>query len=172
MWPCKDGFVSFFFFGGRMGLTSNQELVKWMETEGYADDFISQMDWDKLDWSKVTQDYVDKFQEPVAKFFLTHTKAELLEGAVERGIQIYPLSIAEDMLDSRQLKAREYWTDVEHPELGASITYPGAFIKSSEAPISMRYRAPTIGEHNREIYKMELEFSDKDLVILKQGNVI
>ena len=101
MWRCKDGFVSFFFFGGRMGLTSNQALVKWMENEGQVDDFIREVDWDKLDWSKVTQDYVDKFQEPVSRFFLAHTKAELLEGAVERGIQIYPLSIAEDMLNIR-----------------------------------------------------------------------
>ena len=172
MWQCKDGYMSFFSFGGRLGLSSNRAMVKWMDSEGYADDFIRQIDWEKLDWSTVTQDYVDQLQAPIARFILAHTKAELLEGAVERGVQIYPLAAAEDMLNSRQLEAREYWTEVEHPELGTSITYPGAFIKSSETPISIRYRAPTIGEHNAEIYREELGFSDKDLVILKQGNVI
>jgi crotonobetainyl-CoA:carnitine CoA-transferase CaiB-like acyl-CoA transferase len=172
MWPCQDGYVTFFFFGGLTGVAGNKALVDWMDSEGFATDFIRQMDWNKLDWSKVKQEYVDQFQMPVARFFASHTKTELLDGAVERGIQIYPLSSVKDILQSRQLKARDYWEEVRHPELNASITYPGAFIRSSETPIKTRLRAPTIGEHNLDIYQNELGFSREELVTLKQAGII
>ncbi|MBI4295811.1 MAG: CoA transferase [Chloroflexi bacterium] len=172
MWPCKDGFVTFSLSGGAARAPSSRAMVEWMDSEGYASDSLKQVDWAAFDWSKVTQEYIDRLAEPISRFLLAHTKAELLEGAVERGILLYPLNTAKDMLQSRQLKVRQYWTEVPHPELGTTIPYPGAFIKASEAPIRMRCRAPTIGEHNEEIYKREMGFSSEELVILKQANII
>jgi crotonobetainyl-CoA:carnitine CoA-transferase CaiB-like acyl-CoA transferase len=62
--------------------------------------------------------------------------------------------------------------DIEHPELGTTVTYPGAFAHASEAPPRISRRAPLIGEHNREIYEGELGFSREDLVRLKEAGVI
>ena len=55
--------------------------------------------------------------------------------------------------------------------MGDAITYPGAFVKPSEAAFGIRHRAPLIGEHNEEIYG-ELGFSEGELAILKQEGVI
>jgi crotonobetainyl-CoA:carnitine CoA-transferase CaiB-like acyl-CoA transferase len=76
------------------------------------------------------------------------------------------------MLEFEQLNIRDYWEEVEHPELDAAITYPGAFVKMTEAPCRIRRRAPLIGEHNEEIYLRELGFSVKELLVLKQAKVI
>ena len=62
--------------------------------------------------------------------------------------------------------------ELEHPELGTTITYPGAFTKASEAPPKLSRRAPLIGEHNREIYEKELGLSKEEIVILKEARVI
>jgi formyl-CoA transferase len=71
-----------------------------------------------------------------------------------------------------QLSVREYWEEVKHPELGTTITYPGAFVKLAEGSCGIRRRAPRIGEHNEEIYISEMGMSPKDLVLSAQAGDI
>ena len=85
---------------------------------------------------------------------------------------LYPVCTVEDIVNSPQLADRGYWEQVEHPELDATLTYPGAFTRSTEAPPRIRRRAPLIGEHNREIYGEEMGLSSADLVRLEQAGVI
>jgi crotonobetainyl-CoA:carnitine CoA-transferase CaiB-like acyl-CoA transferase len=103
---------------------------------------------------------------------MKHTKDELWEGAQKRGIQLYPLLTTKDMLGFEELNVREYWEEVEHPELDTSVIYPGAFNKITEEPLKIWRRPPLIGEHNKEIYEKELGFSREDIVTLKQAGVI
>ncbi len=171
LWPCKDGYVSWFYWGGAMSLRTNVPMVKWMESEGMADDFLREFDWSKFGID-TTQEEVNRIEGPTARFFMAHTKAELFEGALKHGVQVYPVSTPVDMLESPQLAARNFWQEVEHPELGATITYIGAFANASEAPPRISRRAPLIGEHNQEIYEKELGISKDKLLILKQTGVI
>jgi formyl-CoA transferase len=69
------------------------------------------------------------------------------------------------------LKERGFWTNIEHPELKTSITYPKEFVRSSEVDCSTKFRAPLIGEHNEEVYK-EIGISDKELSSLKDKGII
>ena len=133
---------------------------------------MKEMDWEAFDAAKVTTEFAEKFEQTVGKFFLTHTMRELYEGAVERGVQLYPVANCEELAENPQLRARGFWVDVEHPELDTSITYPGAWVKMSETNCSIRRRAPLIGEHNREIYEGELGFPKEKLNILEQAGVI
>ena len=147
-------------------------FIKWMDSEGMADDFLKEFDWEEWDMATATQEIVDRIEEPAAKFFLSHTKEELLEGAVKHRIIFYPTFNTADILKSPQLDARDFWEEVEHPELGTSITYPGAFAKLSETPISISRRSPLIGEHNQEIYEQEMGISSDELKKLQQNKVI
>jgi crotonobetainyl-CoA:carnitine CoA-transferase CaiB-like acyl-CoA transferase len=153
VWSCKDGYIIWFFFGGVRARRFNLPLVQWMESEDMADDYLKEFNWDSLDYSTVTQDVIDRLQEPTSKFFMTHTKAELLEGALKRRIILYPMATSADIRESIQLAAREFWVEVEHPLLGTSITYPGPFAKASETPPMVSCRAPLIGEHNQEVFE-------------------
>ena len=111
-------------------------------------------------------------ESPIGRFFLAHTKAELYEGALQRRVMLYPTANCEDTLQNVQLQARDFWVNIEHPELGDTITYPGAFFNASETPWRMRRRAPLLGEHNEEIYGKELGLSPEELVALKQSGVV
>jgi len=145
MWPCKDGYVSWFYFGGA-ARRWDIPLLEWMDEEGMSDDFVKGFDWDTFDWRTATQEVVDRLEEPPRRFFMTHTKAELLEGALKHRAMLYPVSTAKDTIESVQLAARGFWVELEHPELGTTITYPGAFAKTSEAAPRVSRRAPRIGE--------------------------
>jgi benzylsuccinate CoA-transferase BbsE subunit len=171
LWPCKDGFVAWFFWFGAMSVRTNVPLVRWMEKEGMADKFMSQFDWPNFN-EHTTQDDIDRIEAQTARFFLSHTKAELYSGALKNNVQVYPVSDSADMLADLQLAARKFWVDVEHPELGTSLPYPGPFAQSTEVSPRISRRAPLIGEHNQEIYEEELAISREELIMLKQAGVI
>ena len=171
VWPCKDGYVFFNVIGGRTGAKTLSALVEWMDSEGLATDFLLNMDWDSFDMFTVTREEMDSISEPVGKFFRRHTRKELLESAVPRGVSIGPLSSMQDLLNDECLNTRNFWKEIEHPELGTSITYPREFVKSSENDCSIRFRAPLIGEHNEEVYK-EIGLSQQELIRLKQAGTI
>ena len=79
---------------------------------------------------------------------------------------------SKDICEDDHLKVRNFWEKVEHPELGDTLTYCGAFCKLSEAPMKNFRRAPLIGEHNEEIYEKELGLSRQEMILLKQAGVI
>ncbi|MBI4334417.1 MAG: CoA transferase [Chloroflexi bacterium] len=170
VWPCKDGYITFALMGGAYGAPSNRALVEWMATEGKCPEYLKQKEWDRFDMALVTQAELDTVARPLGEFFLGHTRAELFEGAQERKIIFYPVNTIKDIVEDPQLAARNFWMDVEHPELAATITYPGPFstVDSSKA----WRRAPLIGEHNEEIYVNEMGYSKQRVVILKQAGII
>jgi len=171
-YPCKDGYICWLIYGARSGGITNKETMKWMEEKGISSDWLKKQDWDKFDPGPATQEDFDQLTKPVSKFLSGLNKMEFLEEAVKRRIMGYPVSSSKDIMENPQLKAREVWQKVEHPELGSTITYPGSWAKFSEASLGIRRRAPLIGEHNREIFVNELGMSDNELVLLKQGNII
>lgn len=172
IYPCQDGQVAFFPFFGVFQSRSNAAFVEWMESEGAASHTLKQVNWREVDWQNVTQDFVDEISGDFAKFFTMHTKAELSEGGAKRDIQLYPVLTPKDIVGLPQLAARGYWVEVEHPELGTSIIYPGAFFKSTETAFEIGRRAPLIGEHNVEIYTGELGLTLEELGTLKQCMII
>jgi len=171
---CKDGYVCFLLMGGLIGAGSSQGLVGWMNEEGMLPDFMKEVDWAKWDWAALddkAREVLRRMPEAVDNFLMTRTKAEVLEEGVKRRIMIYPVNTVKDIFENPQLKARDFWQEVEHPELGTTITYPGSFVKTAENPWRGQ-RAPLISEHNAEIYEKELGFSREELVALKQGGII
>lgn len=160
-WPCQDGFVYWAFPIG-MRAHWNLAFIKWLDSEGVADDFMKGCDANSFEPVAITQETIDRLEAPTGKFFLAHTKAELYQGAAKHGLLVPPVSTTRDILDDAQLVAREYWVELEHPELNTTITYPGIWAKASEAPLRVSRRAPLIGEHNREVYE-ELDLSKEEV---------
>jgi crotonobetainyl-CoA:carnitine CoA-transferase CaiB-like acyl-CoA transferase len=153
-------------------MITNKETVNWMEEKGMATDWLKEQDWEKFDPAHAKQEDFDRITEPVGKFLSTLTKMEFQEKAVEKRIMGYPVSTAKDIMEHPHLKSREIWQDVEHPELGTSITYPGSWVKLSETSCSAQRRSPLIGEHNHEVYVKELGLPEEELVLLKQAGII
>ncbi len=169
LWPCKDGYIAWRIFGGGLGIKT-RALVDWMENEGQAGELV-EVNWQKMDYLTVPLEKFYRWQELFGNFFKTHTKAELCREALARGIVLIPASTPRDLLADPQLESRDYWQEIYYPELDTNIKYPGALYKSSEIEWEFLH-APSIGEHNREIYEGELGFTEETLSILKQGGVI
>jgi crotonobetainyl-CoA:carnitine CoA-transferase CaiB-like acyl-CoA transferase len=172
LWECKDGSVVITIWFGVGFEKANRALVEWIESDGMDPGILKRIDWKADSWHNYTAAEVNEAMDTIGKFFKKHTKMELQRGALERRIQLTPLLTPKDQLEFPQLVARKFWREVEHPELGTKIIYPGGFVKLSEVDCGTRFRAPLIGEHNDEIYQKEMGFSAAELVAMKQRRVI
>jgi len=167
---CRDGYVAWRIFTGQTGRRT-KALVDWMTEKNAAGD-LGEVNWEEMDMALITQEKVDQWEERFASFFLRHSRKELYEEAVKRGIMLYTVNTAQDILDDPQLKSRGFWQNVEHPEFGVSLVYPGIPLKSTEVSFNIKCRAPEIGEHNGEIYSGELGLSEEHVLALKEGHII
>jgi benzylsuccinate CoA-transferase BbsE subunit len=175
VWTCKDGLVScVFLFGPALGVFTRRMIDKLFEL-GECSQEMKDTDWigygAKLLSGEVSQAVYERHQQEIAAFLSKRTKADLFELARAHTLLIAPLSTIEDLRQNPQFKAREYWQAVDHPG-GASLTYPGPFVRFSAQPITYRRRAPMIGEHNREVLGIELGLGADELGGLAQKGII
>ena len=173
-WRCKDGYVNYMLQGGGPGVArSTRALLEWMDEEGMGDEDLKAVDWEHLGYGRVRADIMEKSVAPLQRFFDTHTREELTRVSVERRILLFPVATPANILEHSQLKARDYFKELPHPELNTSVTYPGLFVKDIGGErVGLRRRPPLIGEHNREIYHGELGLTPEELTSLEEGGVI
>jgi crotonobetainyl-CoA:carnitine CoA-transferase CaiB-like acyl-CoA transferase len=176
VYAAKDGHVAItFLFGNAMG-PFTRRLVEWMHEEGFCDDATRDIDWigygEQLMHGTVPHDEFERVKRMLDDFTSTKTKAELFDGALNRSLLVAPVATMDEVVHFEQLAARDYWRDVRHPELEASVRYPGPFAKFSATPIEYRLRPPLIGEHNRAVYVDELGLSDTELTDLQARGIV
>lgn len=171
IWRCEDGYVTFTIYGGPAGQKTNEALTAWMDSYGLAPDFMKKKDWGRFDVALITQEEVDRIEEAISVFFVRLSKKEFFDGLIAREMLGYPVATAEDICRDPQLEARGFWEVVEHPDLGASLAYPGAFARFSSGSGGVWRKAPKIGEHNREVYG-EIGLTTNDLAQLQEAGVI
>jgi crotonobetainyl-CoA:carnitine CoA-transferase CaiB-like acyl-CoA transferase len=175
VYPAKDGFVSVTFaFGSSIGRFTRR-LMGWIHEEGFCDVATRDKDWiaytDLLFSGTEPIEELERVKQVLASFTASKTKAELLRAATERDLLIAPVTRIDEVVESEQLAARDYWRNVEHPELGRSFRYPGPFVRCDAKPIAYRLRPPTVGEHNREVYA-EYGIDDAELTRLREQGIV
>ena len=172
VWQCKDGYVHFVIGGSSVAARFMPGLIEWLDAEGAATDPIKKINWGGFDLHYVSQEACDAVAQPLETTLKKHTKKEVYEETKKFRALVYPINTPEENLENPQLRARGFWEKLDHPELGAQLTYPGAFCKLSETLIKIRRRAPRIGEHNEELYMKEMGLSREEFIALKQRGVI
>ncbi len=75
-----------------------------------------------------------------------------------------------DLLESPQLRSRDYFQRIDHPEAG-ELTYPGPPFRLSAVECRPG-RAPLLGEHNADLYCHEMGLSRNDLSRLRAAGVV
>jgi crotonobetainyl-CoA:carnitine CoA-transferase CaiB-like acyl-CoA transferase len=83
-----------------------------------------------------------------------------------------PIQSPNEILESPQLKARGFFTDLEHSELGSVISYPGMPYRFSSRYSMPRKRAPLVGEDNEQVYEKEMGLRKEDTMRLSRLKAI
>jgi len=175
VWPCKDGLVQFIPIGGGGGKSrsdSYHRFMDWMKEEGFFEDFLTARDWNHRDMYSYTQQEYDQVAQRIGAFLMTRTIDELYARSVRERLLLAPIATVKDMLASPQLRERGFFVEVEHPRLGQTFRYPGAFARFSRTPLLPPAPAPQLGEHNTEVYRELLGCDDVQLHALRSAGVI
>ena len=146
IYPCADGYVAFVRVPA-----SITRLHRWMVAEGVDPQFDAER------WASIaiagddlpTQQEVTELESEIERFFAAHGAQALYESGQHFNVMICPVNTMQDIVDSPQLSAREFFDDVEDPALGRTKV-PGAPLKMSATPWQTR-PAPTPGQHNHEV---------------------
>ena len=125
---------------------------------------------DHPDWTKdpkfatleSRQQNLEELDKLIGEWTINQDDEELMFKLQAAGVPAGRISNAEDQMDKdQQLKAREYYVEREHPEVG---TYhpPRQPCLLSKTPSETK-RAPLLGEHNDMVFKEILGLSEDEI---------
>ena len=104
----------------------------------------------------------EQIHEIVGEWVATLTLADV-QAALDRcGVPATKVYATSDVLADEHYAAREQVVDVPSEQHG-TLPQPGIVPRLSATPGGVKHRAPTLGEHNREIYGGMLGCSDAEL---------
>lgn len=172
LFETADGWLVALQVGGLIGVGANA-IIDWLAESGDARGLDSP-EWRARLTSLQPQAPEDLryVEETLAAFVCTRNKEELVEEAQRRGAGWAPVFSPREIVDSRHLAARDYWIRVHHEDLGESFIYPGAPFKLAATPWKHRGRAPSVGEHNTQVYGDLLGIDEAELRRLKLKMVV
>jgi crotonobetainyl-CoA:carnitine CoA-transferase CaiB-like acyl-CoA transferase len=162
--PCLDGFIAV-LSTSRMGWP---RLVEWLRDEGEGEAIADPQFTD--DFYRFEHEEV--VHQTLRDFFAGRTKQAIYTEAQRRRLPLAPVNTAQDLADSPQLQARGFFVDVEHPELGTTVRYPGAPYGLSETPWRLRRRPPSFGQDNAAVYVQELGLRLDELSVLRTRGIV
>jgi CoA:oxalate CoA-transferase len=160
MTPCKNGYVVIMLLEEHQWLRFVELAGKpeWLTDERFLDPYKRAENGDDL--SRVIADWAKDY-----------TMEEIYHRGQEAGVPVGKVNKPSDLFSSQQLKEREFFFDMAHPYAG-SLSYPGTPYRLSGRPRVIHSPAPTLGQHNEEIFCERLGYTGEDLAALRQAFVI
>ncbi len=163
-YPCKDGMV-YLMINRPLHWKS---LASWINETTGNEEVLNPMFEGPSSNRQAYRDLLDVYISDLTSQF---TVDEIYHEGQRRHIAFTPVNTATAVAQDPQLSARNYFIEVTHP--GArSLRYPGAPYRHSETPWNLQHPAPSIGQHNEEVYCTELGVPGEDLRTLEESGII
>ncbi len=157
--PCKDGWIIVQGGGG----ASWEDIAEFFQAPELLEPRFAERAQRSQNGREMDQVILNAIKD--------RDKWELFPKAAQARMLFGLVQTPAELLDCPQLQSREFYRQVEHPVIG-NIKVPAELFRFSETPYQLRLPAPTLGEHNPEIYVEGLGYSQQQLVQLRQLNVI
>ena len=157
--PCADGWIIVQAGGG----ASWEDIAEFFEAPEMLETRFSDPAQRPLHGEELDRIVINAIKDQ-SKWDLYHkaAQARMLFGVVQT-----PSELAK----CAQLESRDFYREVEHPVIG-KIKVPAVLFNLSLTPYALRSGAPTLGQHNREIYVDGLGYTQEEFCRLRQLDVI
>lgn len=148
-------------------------LLDWMEEHGRVEDLrdplyertMTENPYARGETSACVAAAIGRFVESIPA-----------DEAYRRGQALHmpwaPVRSPDENLDDPHWRDRGFFVEVDHSELGRSITYPGLPYLFHGSPGRISRRAPLLGEHTYEVYVSEMGLSTDKLRVLFESGAI
>ena len=138
IFPGRDGYILLSLFQ-QWGT-----LVEWLASEGMAEDLTDEKWLNRDYWLQ----HLDHAIEVLERWTRSHTVAELVEKGQLMHFPWAEVTSISKLVASPQLKARDFWVEVEHPQTGKKYKFPGAPCKLSRSPWQVGNKVPEADEND------------------------
>jgi benzylsuccinate CoA-transferase BbsE subunit len=165
---CKDGKYLNGGVNNRVTVQKMTPLVEWMKEYGLQEDLSDKkyLDPDIFAGSK------SHINDVVSNFLSNITRDEAYHGFQRLGINSGAVRSPEEVMQDPHLDDRDYWEEVEYPELGINIKHPGPGGIFKGSPWKISRRAPFVGEHTNDILSNDLTISQSEIDKLSKNKII
>ena len=117
-------------------------------------------------------EYWEELYDLVAPKLASWNNLDLMREAMARGLVIGLVQTPQQVVDSPHLAERGYFVELDHPKAG-NLKYPSpGFLMDKENSMEGSKSAPTLGEHNAEVFCGKLGLSTEELGLLRASQVI
>jgi crotonobetainyl-CoA:carnitine CoA-transferase CaiB-like acyl-CoA transferase len=125
----------------------------------------------KFETVKTRESHFAELQVHLREEALKYDTEDLFHRVQSNGTASAFICSAERVVNSPQMKARNFFIEVEHPVAG-KLMYPGQPYILSKTPPRNQQGAPLLGQHNEEVYCNRLGYTKQELVKLKEAGAI
>lgn len=140
VYRCRDGW-----------LVTGLRMVDWDQTVAWLSEFGDAGGLDDPRFEDPAARSLAEMYPVIERVLEEHAVDELYHSGQRHGLLTMPVRGVEELFEDEQLSARGFLVELEHPELGTTLTYAGAPYQLSETPWRLRRRAPEVGEHSAAI---------------------
>jgi crotonobetainyl-CoA:carnitine CoA-transferase CaiB-like acyl-CoA transferase len=159
--PCRDGDAPIAIGQDRhwKALVEVMGNPEWIEDERFKDE-------------EGRTEHSQEMNSLIAEWTKTFFREEIYHKLASAGIAAGVVRSQSDLIkDDEQLRVRGFFVEIDHPEAG-KLVYPSAPYRLSETPWRVERPAPTIGQHNEEVYSWLLGYTKEELVRLRESGII
>jgi crotonobetainyl-CoA:carnitine CoA-transferase CaiB-like acyl-CoA transferase len=157
--PCKDGWIIVQAGGG----ATWGDLANFFQAPELLEPRFADRAQRSQNGAELDQVIIDAIKDRGKwELFPEAAAARMLFGIVQTPLEL---------VNCPQLESRNFYREVDHPVIG-KIKVPAELFKFTETPYQLRLPAPTLGQHNWEIYVEGLGYTQQELCQLRQLNVI
>ena len=112
-----------------------------------------------------------ELEEKAQSWLRQHDSEEIFHLAQSLRLLFAQFLTTEDLYNNEHLRARDYFQKVEHPVAG-EVELPGLPLTFSATPAENMQPAPTLGQHNQQVYEELLGLGIDDLSRLSAEGVV
>lgn len=108
----------------------------------------------------------------VSEWAAVHTMTEVVDSCLNAGVPAAPIyNTAQVKADPHIAGDREMFVEQDHPKAG-KVVVTGSPLKMSGTPVDLTAPAPTLGQHNDEVYGEVLGLNAQQVAALKSEGII
>jgi len=163
--PCKDGYISMIALRGSewkrfLEIVGDGKVPEWYSSdERFQDRLIA------------GQRYADILDNLLAPWLMAHTKKEIFRRCREEHVPFTPVRNMGEVVNCEHLNQRGYFKEIDY--LGEKkFKVPGPPVRFSRNLWNLNKPAPSLSEHNVEVYTQDLGYNQDKLVQLQNSDII
>ncbi len=163
--PCKDGYVSMIALRGSEWKRFLEIIGDGKMPEWYAKDERFK---DRL---KAGMQYADVLDQLLSPWLMAHTREEIFIRCREKHVPFTPVRNMGEVVNCEHLNQRKYFETIEY-QGEKPLKCPGSPVRFSQSLWNLKRPAPSLAEHNAEVYCDQLGYSKEEIVQWRRFNII